>query len=837
MANINIVYKVDSSQIDASTAKVNQAKAATDQLTASAAKLGQQGSKNNIQFGNTIEGVRLKVQQLKGQIDLTNQSDKKRLDTLISQYKAAQKQLDEYTNKLKSNTSANAQAAAGTNNLGTSLNGLYQAIKLVIGAQLVKQFVGLSIEAAALAGKVEGIEKAFNRTFPNAELLLGDLRRATHGTVTDFELMQRTLQATNLGVGIEKLPVLLEFAAARAQQTGESVDYLVDSIVRGIGRKSVLVLDNLGLSATRLKEQFNGASLASQSVGDVTQAVGRIAEEELKKMGGYVENGATKVDKLKVSWTQLGIEIAKLATGSGGVITFFKSYIDSFQTLFEAMNKDISVSDLLHKRRIDEAAQLGVNIIKQNEFTDSKEHNLKVTQEVIAEKTHELIQLQEEGKVLDQNLQKAKEAKNESIFNTQARIKNIEARQKDIQTSKTEQELLIAQIKLLKGLASTLVVDTALAEGPVDSLKVLEDKVKDLNEALQETDQISNRTGVNEARRIKEQIIATQAKIDRIKDEIYWEEVLQTRREKGRNSDLKEVVGIDKGQATNDIKSLIEGINGKDVVKPIQIPITPYTPESEWDKFADAFGKHIGDIASVSENIIKDQAQASFQNRVDALTAEIDATKKYYQVQQDLAGNNEKAKQQLRLQEDKKIQALEKERAKREKQAAKAGILVNTALGIIKAIATAATIYDGLVEAAFVAAEGASQLVVAGNARYYARGAVKIDGPGTGTSDSIPTFLSKGESVITAKETASSEKTLRMIHAKKLNDKVLDNIMAKANSNGGVVGFDDTRLLEATKQVARAAAGNDILKKGNLIYEAKKEGDKMKTYVRSKYFN
>src|SRR5690606_13719608 len=112
------------------------------------------------------------------------------------------------------------------------------------------------------------------------------------------QLMQRALQATKLGVSASKLGVLFEFAAARAQQTGESVDYLVDSIVRGIGRKSILVLDNLGLSASRLKEQFDGASIASRSVAEVTEGVAAIAEVELQKMGGYIETSKTQVDQL-----------------------------------------------------------------------------------------------------------------------------------------------------------------------------------------------------------------------------------------------------------------------------------------------------------------------------------------------------------------------------------------------------------------------------------------------------------------------------------------------------------------------------------------------------------
>lgn len=46
-----------------------------------------------------------------------------------------------------------------------------------------------------------------------------------------------------------------------------------------------------------------------------------------------------------------------------------------------------------------------------------------------------------------------------------------------------------------------------------------------------------------------------------------------------------------------------------------------------------------------------------------------------------------------------------------------------------------------------------------------AKGTVDLEGPGTGTSDSIPAMLSRGESVITAEATANNRDLLRMINA------------------------------------------------------------------------
>lgn len=840
MAFINIFFKVDKSQVDSATASVNQAKAATDQLTQSAAKLGQQGSKNNIQFGNTIEGVRLKVQQLRAQIELTNQTDTKRLNGLIAQYKSAQKQLDEYLKKLKDVNNETKNTSGSLGDMAKGFNEVYGAIKLIIGAQLAKQFVALTIEASALAGKVEGVERAFMRAFPDGVLILNDLRKATKGTITDFELMQRTLQATNLGVAVEKLPVLFQFAAARAQQTGESVDYLVDSIVRGIGRKSLLILDNLGLSAVRLKEQFNGASLASQSVADVTKAVGAIAQEELTKMGGFAETAATKVDQLSVSWEGLKLQLAKFFQ-DGAVVTYFDGLIKKASDFFEITRRGISAQELYHERAVQEAAITAVNIIKQNEFNESNEIYLKNIKEVIAEKTHELILQQEEIKNNDKvraSLLRAAKGYEEVKKISEDNFKLQKAR-------KTNNELLIEEIKLLNGVAKALELKAAneASEDPVlDNLETLEKKVKDLNEELEKTAPIQTKAGVERARIIKNQINDTQMLIDTIKDQIYWEEVLQKRRQEqkmgGTKIDLpySTSTGNTKYDKTISNNPLLATDKVSTDVPPLKLP-APIIPMDEWDKFEEAFLKEISSIYDSGFDIANNQIQSLLDAEVSALDVRIQKTKEFYDTQIALAGDNDRAKQRLRLEEDKKIKDLERERANREKKAAQAGILVNTALGIIKAIATSATIYDGLIQAAIVAAEGASQYVIASRANYYAKGVIDLKGPGTGTSDSIPSMLSRGESVMTAKETQESNKTLKAIRAKKLNDKVLDRIMAKANANGGVVGFDDSRLLESNRRIERAVKSNDIVRKGQHIYEAKVEGDNMKTYIRSKSLN
>ena len=213
---------------------------------------------------------------------------------------------------------------AGLNRANTKLSGFQRSTSTIssniaaslAGAFAVGTVVNFGMEIAKLAGEAQGVEAAFAR-LENSRQVLEDLKKATGGTVSELELMKRTVQASNFGISLKALPKLLEFATLRAQQTGQSVDYLVDSIVTGIGRKSPLILDNLGISAVALKEKLGGVSIAAADVGTVAEAVGAIASEGLENMAGFSENAATKVQQLGASWADFKVILGEAINNSG----------------------------------------------------------------------------------------------------------------------------------------------------------------------------------------------------------------------------------------------------------------------------------------------------------------------------------------------------------------------------------------------------------------------------------------------------------------------------------------------------------------------------------------
>lgn len=207
----------------------------------------------------------------------------------------------------------------------------------------VSQIGEFVMDVSKLSGEAEGVRVAFER-LPAATKLMLDLKDATSGTVSELDLMKRSVMAANFGISLKALPELLEFASIRAKQTGQSVDYLVDSIVTGIGRKSKLILDNLGISAVALGEAMGGVSMEAATVGEVAEAVGRIASENLKEMGEMSENASTKMERLGATWVNLKVAMGDAANGTGVLGTSI-DILTGFMTVLAS--KNLSASDKL----------------------------------------------------------------------------------------------------------------------------------------------------------------------------------------------------------------------------------------------------------------------------------------------------------------------------------------------------------------------------------------------------------------------------------------------------------------------------------------------------------
>lgn len=220
---------------------------------------------------------------------------------------------------------ANKQIASFQKQVQQQFKMIGAAVAAAFSIRAISDFLG---EAAKMASEVKGVENAFKR-ITNSEKVLNDLKTATRGTVTELELMKQAIKAENFKIPMDTLAAGLEFATKRAAETGESVDYLVNSFVTGLGRKSILILDNLGISASALNAEV-------EKTGDFMKAVENITRQELTKMGDVILTDAQKMAQLQANITDAKTELGNI------VLKGIMPFIDAGNNLFENLNKQSS---------------------------------------------------------------------------------------------------------------------------------------------------------------------------------------------------------------------------------------------------------------------------------------------------------------------------------------------------------------------------------------------------------------------------------------------------------------------------------------------------------------
>ena len=253
--------------------------------------------------------VQLKKRQKELQRELDNTSQKLNPEA----YDVLERKLKEVGSRM-TNLRQNAKSFAEVLN-SDQANGVLWGNAMTKGAELlgswargfkdsIKELVDGGLEMAETA---DGVTKAFKDM--DKPDLLDNLRKATKGTVNDVQLMTAAVQAKDFRIPLEDLGKYLQFAQLKAQQTGQSVDYMTNSIVTGLGRKSPLILDNLGISAAEISEK-------TKETGDFMQAVASIVDNQLAEAGetyiSAADRAAQKTTELENAQKKLGDQLLPL---------------------------------------------------------------------------------------------------------------------------------------------------------------------------------------------------------------------------------------------------------------------------------------------------------------------------------------------------------------------------------------------------------------------------------------------------------------------------------------------------------------------------------------------
>ena len=234
------------------------------------------------------------------------------METLKQRTLAAKEELRGLESQLSTTTDINMQSG------GDALSGAFSdltkqftmgnvyAMAIQEGISALQSFASEMQETVKqgieMAKAGEGIRKAFERL--NRPDLLDNLKEATHGTVSELELMKQAVKFNDFRLNLDEMGTLLAFAQQKAKDTGQSVDYMVDSIVTGLGRQSKLILDNLGISAAEITSEM-------KKTGDMTTAVANIIKRQMGEAGDYIETAADRAARQQAELADKSEELGR----------------------------------------------------------------------------------------------------------------------------------------------------------------------------------------------------------------------------------------------------------------------------------------------------------------------------------------------------------------------------------------------------------------------------------------------------------------------------------------------------------------------------------------------
>ena len=205
---------------------------------------------------------------------------------------------------------------AATNALGTLAGNLASAaitkvldLGRAIGDSLINEAPALEQVQRSFANLAAGAGQS-------AGEVLSSMREASRGMITDADLMTSYNEAMLL-VGdsmADQFPALLNIASASAAATGQDVGFMLDSLVKGIGRASPMILDNLGLTINMSEVMDAYAATLGKSSEELTKAEQQTAllnavtaqgADFAARLGDNTGGAALSVGQLKTTMTNL----------------------------------------------------------------------------------------------------------------------------------------------------------------------------------------------------------------------------------------------------------------------------------------------------------------------------------------------------------------------------------------------------------------------------------------------------------------------------------------------------------------------------------------------------
>lgn len=265
--------------------------------------------------------------------------------------------------------SAKDQASGALGKIRGSLGGLGKAAAGVgLGVGVAGVAVGGAFAKMALdAAPLEGIQKSFEGVTKSFEggsgAMLAAMKKGSKGMITNRDLMTSFNKAAQLVSKdfAQKLPDAMGHLGKVSAATGQDMDYMMDSLVTGIGRLSPMILDNLGIQVSLTEANEVYAASIGKSAGELTKAEQQTAlmNQVMEKlatntadMPDITDNASTKMAQLGTMFSdvkdRIGVALLPILTKlMEKVIAFADQYLPPLLDAFEKKFVPILVNQVV----------------------------------------------------------------------------------------------------------------------------------------------------------------------------------------------------------------------------------------------------------------------------------------------------------------------------------------------------------------------------------------------------------------------------------------------------------------------------------------------------------
>lgn len=215
------------------------------------------------------------------------------------------------------------------------------------------------VELGKKAATFQDVQRSYNTMVQNmgvdSQNLLRSMEQATGGTVSQMTLMKQANQAILLGLPIAEFDKLLSIARNSAITTGQSMEYMVESIVGGVGRMEKEILDNLGIVFSADQAYTEYAATIGKTARSLTDAEKKQAfltatikagERQMALTGGSTESASASFEQFSKAMSDLAVNLGSL------ILPGLTSLVTKLAEVARSAGDVLGITDIISKSNI-----------------------------------------------------------------------------------------------------------------------------------------------------------------------------------------------------------------------------------------------------------------------------------------------------------------------------------------------------------------------------------------------------------------------------------------------------------------------------------------------------